>query len=124
MSRNSKIDTSVKDLRYTEDPYHSGFGARGLGTATPHRYLEVERATSAEGEDTYLVYRPSAMRRAARRSSRAGGGVRGLCSDDLLEGEVVEVSPQATVRFAIRMLRYREWEQRKVHREPFDPHNP
>lgn len=97
--------TKISELQFESEPYFSGFGNRSLGTSEPTRGLVIEKYNDADGETTYTAYRPAAMRRAAARSIRAGGGVRGICSEQLRDREKVAVTPDCTVGAALELLR-------------------
>lgn len=88
---------TVDEVRgWEEDPYFAGFGRRRLETATVGP-LTLERATSAEGEQTIRAALTADVQRVARASIEAGGGVRGLCLARHVPAHVL-VRPTDTIR--------------------------
>lgn len=92
LTKRAVVSITTEDLSgWDDDGYFSGFGRRRL-TSTTWRGWHIERHTDAEGRTTITACRSSAMTRAAQRSIRAGGGVRGLCTDHVPSGKTIVLS--------------------------------
>lgn len=104
LPRGFSPEDSVDALPVESDQYYSGCGHRSLSTADLGRY-QVEFYRTAEGERTVTIYSQAAMQRAAARSVKAGGGVRGLNSDHLRSGESRRLPDDCSIGRALDIAR-------------------
>ena len=103
MNMNHKND-SISTLKWEDDQYFAGFGQAGLWIADLGIF-QLERSRNAEGKVTTVIYARAAMSRAAERSRKAGGGVMGLCSSHLRDGEYREVPDDALIGDALSIAK-------------------